>query len=119
MTGTEPVTSAGAGPAGGFVAVLPAAELSAGQCRRVQVAGRLIALWHLGDTVLATDDTCTHEKASLSEGSLDVEAGQVECPRHGARFDLRTGKALTLPAYKPLRTYPVRIRDGQIEVAVG
>lgn len=100
--------------AGSFRPVLAASELSPGQVRRVQVEGRAIALWNAGGVIYATDDTCTHEKASLSEGDFDPEAAQVACPRHGARFDLRTGKALTLPAYKPLRTYPVRVEDGQI-----
>lgn len=112
---------AGTAPQGSgeFVPVLPADALRPGEARRIQLAGRLIALWNLGDTILATDDTCTHERASLSEGSLDVEAAQVECPRHGARFDLRTGRALTLPAYRALRTYPVRVQDGQIEIRLG
>lgn len=102
----------------GFQPVLPAAELPAGSRRRVQVGGRVLALWNTGKAIYATDDTCTHEKASLSEGAFDPEAGVVECPRHGARFDVASGKALTLPAHKPLRTYPVDVREGQVTVKI-
>ena len=115
--GTGRAPAAPAAPAAGeFRAVLPAQALPAGQVRRVVVDGRPIALWNTGSAILATDDTCTHEKASLSEGDFDPGAEQVACPRHGARFDLRSGRALTLPAYKPLRTYPVRVEGGQIQI---
>ncbi|HEY8425207.1 MAG TPA: non-heme iron oxygenase ferredoxin subunit [Limnochordales bacterium] len=102
----------------GLTFVLPVSELPPGSCRRVQVGGRTLALWHTQHGIYATDDTCTHERASLSEGDFEPEAGQVACPKHGARFDVRSGKALTLPAYRPLRTYPVEVRDGQIVVRV-
>ena len=100
----------------GFRSVLPVDALPAGQARRVVVDGRAVALWNTGTAILATDDTCTHEKASLSEGTFDPETARVDCPKHGARFDLRSGKALTLPAYRPLRTYPVRVEQGQIQI---
>lgn len=96
--------------------VLALSELPPGARRRVQVGGRALALWNTGQGIFATDDTCTHERASLTEGDFEPEAGVAVCPRHGARFDVRTGKALTLPAYRPLRTYPVEVRDGQIAV---
>lgn len=78
----------------------------------------MLALWNTGKAIYATDDTCTHERASLTEGEFDPEAGVAECPKHGARFDVASGKALTLPAYKPLRTYPVEVKDGQIAVRI-
>jgi len=116
--GTSPGRpAAGAGPVS-FRPVLAEHELKEGQVRRVEVEGRVVALWRAAGGVYATDDTCTHEKASLSEGEFDPQAGQVACPRHGARFDVRTGRALTLPAYRPLRTYPVRVEDGQILVGL-
>ncbi|NLG69981.1 MAG: non-heme iron oxygenase ferredoxin subunit [Firmicutes bacterium] len=96
--------------------VLPVSELPPGSRRRVRVGGRTLALWHTSQGIYATDDTCTHERASLSEGDFEPEAGVVACPEHGARFDVRSGKALTLPAYKPLRTYPVEVHDGRIAV---
>lgn len=99
-----------------FQPALPFPELPPGASRKVRLAGRVIALWNTGQAIFATDDLCTHERASLSEGDFDPDAGIVACPKHGARFDLRTGKALTLPAHRPLRTYPVEVRDGQIAV---
>ena len=78
----------------------------------VQVEGRSIALFDLGETCRAVDDECTHAGGNLSEG--EVEAGIVTCPWHGARFDLATGKALSAPASEPVTAYPVRIEHGSI-----
>ena len=61
--------------------------------------------------IFALDDECTHGRASLGEG--DVDATSVECWKHGARFDLRTGKPLSLPATRPVMTYPVTL-DGEV-----
>jgi 3-phenylpropionate/trans-cinnamate dioxygenase ferredoxin subunit len=67
----------------------------------------------------AIEDRCTHDDGPLCEGEWDSDACEVVCPRHGARFDLRTGAALTLPAYLPVETYPVRVRDdGMIVIEV-
>jgi 3-phenylpropionate/trans-cinnamate dioxygenase ferredoxin subunit len=55
----------------------------------------------------AIDDVCTHDGGPLGEGELDGE--QIECPRHGARFDVRTGKAVTFPAVHPVGTWPVKV----------
>lgn len=75
-----------------------------------------IAVFRLGDEFFATDDTCTHAKFSLSEGYLEGE--EVVCALHEARFCLRTGKVLAPPAIVPLRTYPVRVEDGEVFVDV-
>jgi naphthalene 1,2-dioxygenase ferredoxin component len=81
------------------------------------VAGREIALYRLGDAVFATDNGCTHGHARLCDGF--VENGEIECPLHQGRFDIRTGKAMCRPLTEDLRTYPVRIEDGQVQVSVG
>jgi nitrite reductase/ring-hydroxylating ferredoxin subunit len=95
------------------VRLLAAAELSEGTMRAVRVAGiEPIALYRVNDTVRATQDTCTHAQASLTEGELDGE--QVWCPVHAAAFCLRTGAALRFPATEPLRVFPVWIDDGYI-----
>ena len=81
-----------------------------------------IGLYHCGGELHAIEDRCTHDDGPLCEGEWDCDACEVVCPRHGARFDLRTGSALTLPAYLPVATYPVRVRDDGmivIDVAVG
>ena len=73
---------------------------------------RPIAIFQLKDGYYAIDDTCTHEEASLSEG--EIEDDHVECPSHGAKFAIKTGKNLTLPAVLPVRSYGVKIENGDI-----
>lgn len=75
-----------------------------------------VAVFRLEEAVYAVADRCTHAEASLSEG--EVLDGEVECPRHGAVFDLGTGAALALPATNPVRIYPIEIRDGEVLVEV-
>lgn len=77
-----------------------------------EVAGKRVAIFRLDDGFVAIDDCCSHGQASLAEGR--VENGQVECPRHGARFDLRTGAALSLPAIRPVATYELEVKGDSI-----
>ena len=81
-------------------------------CRAVSVA-----VARAGGRIYAFDDTCTHEEYSLCEGELWEMS--VECPRHGSRFDVRTGKVTGLPAVIPTKTYPVTIQNGDVYVEVG
>jgi nitrite reductase/ring-hydroxylating ferredoxin subunit len=74
------------------------------------------ALFRLEDQIYALDDICSHEYSRLSEG--DVFRGQVACPKHGSRFDIKTGKVTGFPATKPVHTYPVKVEDGQIFIQV-
>jgi 3-phenylpropionate/trans-cinnamate dioxygenase ferredoxin subunit len=76
----------------------------------VSIGDDRIALFRIDDEVFAIADRCSHAEASLAEG--EVFDHEVECPRHGSEFDLRTGKALSLPATKPVATYEVFIEDG-------
>lgn len=92
------------------------AELAPGETKRVLAGNEVLALYNCDGTIYATDDTCTHEEASLSEGWL--EDAEITCPLHGAIFDVRTGRVLCLPATRPLRTYPVRVEGGDIFVEV-
>jgi 3-phenylpropionate/trans-cinnamate dioxygenase ferredoxin subunit len=73
-----------------------------------------VALWNVDGEFYATDDTCTHEKYSLADGYLD--GCQAECALHWAKFDVRTGEALSLPATEALRTYPVMVEDDSVFV---
>lgn len=73
-----------------------------------------IAIWNVDGQFYATSDTCTHEEASLSEGDLWGEV--IECPLHGAQYDVRTGEVLTLPAIFPLETFPVKVEDDKLYV---
>lgn len=78
--------------------------------RTIHAGDRALLLVNLDGVLYAVDDTCTHEECSLGEGYLEDDI--VECPCHGATFNVRTGAALTLPATRPLRTYPVRPAKG-------
>lgn len=99
-----------------WVRISPVAELPEGRGVRVEALGHRLALFRLGESVFALADRCSHAEASLAEG--DVFDDEVECPRHGATFDLRTGEARTLPATKPQQNYEVRIADGDVYLAL-
>jgi nitrite reductase/ring-hydroxylating ferredoxin subunit len=73
-----------------------------------------LAVYDVAGEYFVTDDTCTHGKASLAEGYL--EGDEIECPWHGGRFCVRTGKATCLPSSEALQTYAVEIEDGEIFV---
>ncbi len=78
----------------------------------VEVDYSPIVVVRCGPSLYAVEDKCTHDGETL--GSAEVEDCQIICPRHGARFCLRTGEALTPPAYEPLRTYEVREQNGRL-----
>ncbi len=103
---------------GELIRVAGVDELPDGQVRLLPPdqtgTGDGIAVFHEGGSYYALDDTCTHERASLAEGF--IEDGAVECPLHSACFELSTGRALCLPAVRPVRTHPVEVRDGAIWV---
>jgi len=80
----------------------------------VDVDGIAVAVFKVDDGVFAIANRCSHAEASLGEG--DVFDGEVECPRHGATFDIASGAALTLPATKPVATYRAAVRDGDVFV---
>ena len=83
---------------------------------RVTVGDDRIAMFRVGDEVYAIGDRCSHAEASLAEG--DVYGTDVECPRHGSEFDLKTGEPMQLPATKPVPTYEVSIEDGTVYLIV-
>ena len=98
----------------GWVRAAARSDLAEGEVIGVEVAGRSIALYYADGNLFATDNICTHAYACLSDGWLDGEV--IECPLHAARFDIRSGKVLDPPATEDLKTYPVRIVDGEIQV---
>lgn len=77
-----------------------------------------VCVFNLDGDLYAIEDRCTHDDGPLCEGDWDAEEGVVICPRHGANFDIRTGKALTLPAYLPVDTFPVKVVDSAVIVEV-
>lgn len=80
----------------------------------VEVDDQLIALFHVGGKFYALDDVCTHDGGPLAEGQLC--GYEIACPRHGAKFDIRDGQALTMPATQPTRSHEVKVEDGQVFV---
>lgn len=89
-------------------------ELPPGGYRRADLDDVPVAVFNVAGELHALEDVCTHDGGQLTGGV--VEADQVVCPRHGARFCIRTGAALTPPAYSPTATFPVRIVDGVVQV---
>lgn len=71
-------------------------------------------LLHIGNDFFAVEDVCSHDGQPLTDGP--VTDGTITCPRHGAKFDLKTGKALCMPATQPIQTFPVQVRDGEVFV---
>ena len=91
-------------------------ELPPGARKLVDLDGRAIAVFNVDGDYFAIDDVCTHDGGPLAEGALD--GPEIRCPRHGARFDVRTGKALCLPAVEPVDVHAVEVRGDDICVAV-
>ena len=98
------------------VEIAPLADFPEGAGLRVEVGEHRIAMFKIGDAVYALGDRCSHAEASLAEG--DVFDSEVECPRHGAAFDLATGEALTLPATQAAVTYETEIADGTVYLKI-
>ena len=87
-------------------------QIPAGSTHRIELAGEAILLCNVGGTIYAIEDVCSHDGGELDQGEL--EGCRIECPRHGAFFDVTTGAALTFPAVLPIRTYPVRVEGDEI-----
>ena len=106
----------GADPAASWTEVAPATELAPGEHRVYELGGRFVVVYNIAGELYAIEDLCTHDGNPLSDGPL--EGHEVVCPRHGARFCLRTGAALSPPAYEPVATFPVMVRAGRIYIAL-
>ena len=100
------------------IIVCPVEELPPGGMRLVEWEELEIAVVNCNGEIYAIEDRCSHDNGPLVEGELDQDNCTVECPRHGSLFDIRTGKPLTLPAYVPVDTFPVRIEDDMITLEV-
>jgi len=99
-----------------FVRVASLAELPPNTLLGVEVGERGVCLVNLEGEIYAFRDNCSHRDFPLSQGAL--ENGRLECAWHGAQFDVRSGRAVRLPAIKPIQTYDVKVEDGDIYVAV-
>jgi 3-phenylpropionate/trans-cinnamate dioxygenase ferredoxin subunit len=100
-----------------WIDVANADELTPGSRLVVDLDGVAVAVFNLGGEYYAIEDACTHDGGELAQGQLEGE--EIICPRHGARFSIRTGAVLGPPAYEDLRTYPVRVVKGKVQVEAG
>jgi 3-phenylpropionate/trans-cinnamate dioxygenase ferredoxin subunit len=101
-----------------IVDVCAVSELPSGAKRVVEWQDLEIGVFNCGGTLYAIEDRCSHDDGPLAEGWLDQTKCTVECPRHGSKFDLRTGRPITLPAYEPVDTFPVVIDADMIKLEV-
>lgn len=98
-----------------FVKVAKVSEIPPGSSRCVLVGNKKVALFNVDGEFFAIDDMCSHAEASLSEGTFSGE--EVTCPRHGARFNVKTGEALSMPAWAPVDTFQVKVEGDDILIA--
>ena len=92
------------------------AEVGAAQPFATEIDGMPVVIVRCGDGYYAVEDRCTHDGEALAGAEVDEDSCEIICPRHGARFCLRTGEALTPPAYEPVRTYKVRAENGRLAI---
>jgi 3-phenylpropionate/trans-cinnamate dioxygenase ferredoxin component len=101
-----------------IIEVCPSDDLKPGDVRLVEWEDLEIGVFNCAGKVYAIEDRCSHDNGPLVEGELHQEDCTIECPRHGSRFDLRTGQPKSLPAYVPVDTFPVIIEDKKIKLEV-
>ena len=97
-----------------WITVAKEGELAPGQWRVVEADGARIVVFNLAGEYCAIEDVCTHDGGQLTGGM--VLGDEIVCPRHGARFCIRTGEALSAPAYEATATFPIRVENGEIQV---
>jgi 3-phenylpropionate/trans-cinnamate dioxygenase ferredoxin component len=97
-----------------WITVAPVDEIRPGEWRVVEADDAQIVVFNLGGEFYALEDVCTHDGGQLTGGH--IEGDEIVCPRHGAHFCIRTGEALTAPAYEPTAKFPVRIEAGNVQV---
>lgn len=102
---------------GTYVKAARVDEVPVGGKTLVEVNDRILVLFHLPDGFFALDDVCTHDDGPLSEGVMSDKT--ITCPRHGAMFDIRTGAALTMPATRATGSYPCKVENGDVLIAIG
>ncbi len=100
-----------------YIAIGPASEIGNGQRKIVEIDGLALAVFNIAGTYYAIADVCSHDDGPVAEGEL-VGEHEIECPRHGARFDARNGKVLSFPAIVDIPSYPVKVENGEILVGL-
>jgi len=99
-----------------FLEIAPVAELLEGERLFFEAAGRSIVIFNLAGKLYAIGDVCSHDNGPVGDG--EIEEHEIICPRHGARFDILTGKATSLPAVLDIPSYPVRVMGDMIEIGL-
>ena len=94
--------------------ICPTSELLPGERKVADVDGTIVAVFNIDGELYAIEDVCTHDGGELASGKL--EGFEIECPRHGARFDVRNGAARCAPAYEPTARLPVKVESGAVWV---
>ncbi len=98
--------------------VCPLDELPPGTMKLVHAGEISVGVYNVDGELYAIEDRCSHDDGPLVEGDWEPEEAVVVCPRHGSRFDIRTGRPLTLPAFEPVATFPVRVDGGRVMLEV-
>ena len=101
-----------------IVDVCPVEELPPGQVKIVREGDLAIGVFNVNGELCALEDRCSHDDGPLAEGEFDPDEGVVICPRHGSKFEVRSGRPLTLPAYVPVETYSVWVEDGLVKLEI-
>ena len=96
----------------------PVEDLPPGEVKIVRDGTLAIGVYNIDGEYYAIEDRCSHDDGPLCEGDFEPEEAVVICPRHGSRFDIRSGRPLTLPAYVPVDTFEVKVEDGLLRVVV-
>src|SRR5258705_3673196 len=99
-----------------YVDIVPASELPPGERLFVEIEGLPIVIFNIAGQFYAIADVCSHDDGPVGEG--DLEGYCIVCPRHGAEFDVRTGKVISMPAVVDIPAYPVRVVDGGIQIGI-
>ena len=99
-----------------FIEIAPASELPSGERLFVEVEGKSLVIFNIADQFFAIGDICSHDDGPVGEG--DLENFNIVCPRHGGEFDVRTGRAVQMPAVVDIPAYPVKVVDGMIHVGI-
>ncbi len=99
-----------------YVDIAPASELPPGERLFVEIEGKPIVIFNIAGQFFSIADVCSHDDGPVGEG--DLEGYDIVCPRHGAEFDVRTGKVISMPAVVDIPAYPVQVRDGNIYIGL-
>ena len=101
-----------------LIDVCPVEELPPGSVKIVRAGSVAVGVYNLDGEYYAIEDRCSHDDGPLAEGEFDPDEAVVICPRHGSKFDIRSGRPLSLPAYVPVDTFPVTVEDGWVKVDI-